>query len=183
LKENQANLGIVKATVMEMAVGKNVRPAVLTVGRVMVYAMIRVLTLLVTMMMVIAQPYPQLIYQQHLLQHQIQQSNQPQIQQSNQPQIQQSNQPQIQQSNQHQIQQSIQRLPPHIPVPPHPHIMKMLTIILLPYTGYFPILLAPLICLLLFSQLYIPFSNMMLWKIVIDNIHGILEHCSWTSKH
>ena len=84
LKENQANLGIVKATVMEMAVGKNVRPAVLTVGRVMVYAMIRVLTLLVTMMMVIAQPYPQLICQQHLLQHQNQQSNQRQIQQSNQ---------------------------------------------------------------------------------------------------
>jgi hypothetical protein len=72
LKENQANQGIVKATATEtemvMAVRKNVRQDVLTIGLAMVFVMSRALTLLVTMMMVTAQPQPQLICQQHLLQ-------------------------------------------------------------------------------------------------------------------
>ena len=64
LKANRANRGIVRVMAME----KNVRQDVTTIGREMVYATIRVLTLLVTMMMVTVQPPPQLICQQHLLQ-------------------------------------------------------------------------------------------------------------------
>jgi len=71
LKANQANLGIVKAMVtamaMVMAARKNVRQGVVKIGLAMVFVIIRALILLVTMMMVTAQPHPQLVYQQHLL--------------------------------------------------------------------------------------------------------------------
>jgi predicted tellurium resistance membrane protein TerC len=78
LKANQANLGIVMAMVMAMVmvVRKNVRQDALTIGLAMGFVMIRALTLLVTMMMVTAQPDPQLICQQHLLQRGSRQGNQ-----------------------------------------------------------------------------------------------------------
>ena len=70
LKANQANLVLVgePVTATAMEVEKNVRQDVLIIGLVMVYVMIRALTLLVTMMMVTATLLRQLIFSQHLCQ-------------------------------------------------------------------------------------------------------------------